>query len=156
MRHLMRYEGFSHSDRADEVLDKIHKYGIESITPEERQFMDSYKTGEEEEIHHKLTKMENEVVFEHDTLPIKFQLSEVKYLGEIKQLIGIIYVSDITLDNGKEISGRLEGMIITNDQTGEISADFSKDEYDIFDFCEGLEHELDSFLEYVVSEVESM
>ncbi len=155
MRHLMRYEGFSHTERSDEILDKIKKYGLGSISHEEKQFLDAHATDDQEELHQKLTKKENEVVFEDDTHPLRFELIEVKDFGEIQQLIGVFYVPDITL-GGKVITGRLEGRIITNDQTGEISADFTKDGYDIFDFCEGLEHELDNFLEYVVGEVESM
>ena len=35
MKHLMRYEGFSSQERLDEILDKISKYGIDSISNDE-------------------------------------------------------------------------------------------------------------------------
>jgi hypothetical protein len=38
MKHLMRYEGFSSSERLDEILDKILKFGIQSISREEKTF----------------------------------------------------------------------------------------------------------------------
>ena len=36
-----------------------------------------------------------------------------------------------------------------------VSPDFySKEGYDVFEFCNGLEYELDSFIDYVISEIE--
>jgi len=58
------------------------------------------------------------------------------------------------LENGKKVVGILEGRIVRF-ENGTISPDFySKDEYDIFEFCNGLEYELDSFIDYVVAEIE--
>ena len=75
-----------------------------------------------------------------------------------------MYVPDLTWEDGSRIDGRLEGRII-NYGDGKISPDFEtfvkdpktgKDvSYDIFEFCNGLEYELDSFLDYVVNEIKN-
>lgn len=38
MKHLMRYENYTASERVDDVLDKISKYGIKSLTKLEKDF----------------------------------------------------------------------------------------------------------------------
>jgi hypothetical protein len=153
MKHLMRYEGFSPEQRADEILDKIKKYGMDSISKEEKYFLDAHATDNQEDVHNELTKIENEVVFEDDDNHFKFELSGTKKIGDSRQLMGTFYVPDIEIGGGKVITGQLNGFI-TIHANGQISPDFSKEGYDIFDFCEGIEHELDSFVEYVVGEVD--
>ena len=79
---------------------------------------------------------------------------EVHYLGTL-------YVPDLEWENGKRLEGRLEGRIVVF-SNGQISPDFysiqkdpkTHDNYDVFEFCNGLEYELDSFLDYVVAELE--
>ncbi len=166
MKHLMRYEGFTPQQRQDEILDKISKYGIASLTIQEKEFLDSYSNGNTEEIHKKLNFTENEVVFEDDSGNFKFEFLLMENYGNEKHLVGILYVPDLIWENGAKVEGRLEGRIIDYGN-GQISPDFSitikdvhkkiqKDiTYDIFEFCNGLEYELDSFLDYVVSEIEN-
>jgi hypothetical protein len=70
-------------------------------------------------------------------------------------------VPDLVFPSGKKIEGRLEGRIVVYDN-GSISPDFysvvkdpkSHDYYDVFEFCNGLEYELDSFIDYVVGELD--
>ena len=40
MKHLMRYEGYTSMERVDDILDKISKYGIESLSINEKNFLD--------------------------------------------------------------------------------------------------------------------
>ena len=63
MRHLMRYEGYSIQERIDDILDKISKYGTESLSPLEKEFLDAYSKGNEKEVHDKIAKEEQESVF---------------------------------------------------------------------------------------------
>jgi hypothetical protein len=42
MKHLMRYEGYTSKERVDDILDKISKYGMKSITKLEKDFLDSF------------------------------------------------------------------------------------------------------------------
>ena len=161
MKHLMRYEGYTSMERVDDILDKISKYGIKSLTQLEKEFLDSHKLGQEEEIHDKLAKEESETVFEDDKGYFKFEHTETEDYGDETHYIGTLYVPDLEWPNGKKLEGRLEGRIVVY-SNGSISPDFysiSKDpktheHYDVFEFCNGLEYELDSFIDYVVSELE--
>ncbi len=161
MKHLMRYEGYTSKERVDDILDKISKYGIKSLSSLEKEFLDSHKSGKEEELHDKLAKEESETVFEDDMGYFKFEHSETEDYGDEFHYIGTLYVPDLEFPNGTKIKGRLEGRIVVY-QNGQISPDFysvkkdpsSGDNYDVFEFCNGLEYELDSFLDYVVSELQ--
>lgn len=161
MKHLMRYEGYTSKERVDDILDKISKYGIKSLTQLEKDFLDSHKIGNEEELHDKLAKEESETVFEDDNNYFKFEHEETEDYGDEIHYIGTLYVPTLELPNGKKIEGRLEGRIIVY-ENGSVSPDFysidkdphTHDNYDVFEFCNGLEYELDSFIDYVVSELD--
>lgn len=153
MKHLMRYEGYTSKERTDDILDKISKYGILSLTHSEKDFLDSHSSGEEEEFHDKIAKKEQETVFEDDSGYFKFEHKEIELFDDEIHYIGTIYVPDLELPNGKRIEGRLDGKIIVY-KSGQNSPDFEKDDYDIFEFCNGLEYELDNFIDYVVGELE--
>ena len=70
----------------------------------------------------------------------------------------------MTWEDGTTIEGRLEGRIVDFGD-GRTSPDFfiaakhpksgKEVQFDIFDFCGGMEYELDSFIDYVVSEIEN-
>jgi hypothetical protein len=160
MKHLMRYDGYTAKERADEILDKISKYGIISLTILERKFLDSHKLGKEEELHNMLSMSESENVFVDDNGLFKFEFDSCEEYDDRVHYLGILYVPDL-LDNGKLIEGRLEGKIVVFSD-GEIYPDFysiqkdpvTHDNYDISLFCSDTEFELDSFLDYVVSELE--
>lgn len=157
----MRYEGYTSIERTDEILDKISKYGIKSLTPLEKEFLDSHKLGKEEELHDKLAKSETENIFEDDNGYFKFEFDSCEDYGDEIHYLGTLYVPDLEFENGKKIEGRLEGRIVVY-ENGQVSPDFysiqkdpkSSDHYDVFEFCNGLEYELDSFIDYVVSELE--
>lgn len=153
MKHLMRYEGYSSKERVDDILDKISKYGMESLSSLEREFLDSHKSGKQEDLHKQLAKQESETTFEDDFGNFRFELEEVEDYGDEFHYIGTMYVPDLTVSGNKVIEGRLRGTIIANMTTGEIVPEFELDEYDIYEFCNGLEYELDSFLDYVVAEL---
>jgi hypothetical protein len=158
MKHLMRYEGYTSKERVDDILDKISKYGIKSLTSLEKEFLDSHRSGNEEEVHDKITKEESETVFEDDDGYFKFEHQETEDYGDEIHYIGTLYVPDLVWPNGKKIEGRLEGRIVVF-SNGDTSPDFyhNIDEttyYDVFEFCNGLEYELDNFVDYVVKELE--
>jgi hypothetical protein len=159
MKHLMRYENYTSTERMDDILDKISKYGIDSLSDLEKEFLDSHKTGKEQELHDKLAKSEVETTFEDDLGKFTFELSEVQKIknkgGDLEEIeiIGTLYVPDLELSSGKRVEGRLEGKIIKY-SNGTTSLEFEKDGYDVFEFCNGLEYELDSFIDYVVLEID--
>ncbi len=161
MKHLMRYEGYTSKERVDDILDKISKYGMQSLTTLEKDFLDAHKSGQEEEYHDKLAKSETENTFEDDNGHFKFEFDSCEDYGDEVHYLGTLYVPDLVWPNGKTIEGRLEGRIVVY-TNGQISPDFysietdktTGDHYDVFEFCNGLEYELDSFIDYVVSELD--
>ena len=158
MRHLMRYEGYSTAQRVDDILDKISKYGMKSLTSLEKEFLDAHKSGGEEAVHNALTKEESEKVFEDYAGMFKFEFDSIEEYGDEIHYLGTLTCPDL-VENGKTISGRLEGRIVYYPETTFTSPDFGVQingkDFDVFDFCSGYEYELDSFIDYVVSELEN-
>ena len=159
MKHLMRYEGYTSNERLDDILDKISKYGIKSLTELEKEFLDSHSSGKEKESHEKIGKEESDSIFEDKYF--KFEHQETEDYGDEVHYIGTLYVPDLELPNGDRLEGRLDGRIVVF-SNGQTSPDFYKTikvkngdvSYDLFEFCNGLEYEIDSFIDYVVGELE--
>jgi len=158
MKHLMRYEGYTTTQRVDDILDKISKHGIDSLSSLEKQFLDAHKSGNEEELHNQLAKEESEKFFEDDSGMFKFEFESIEEYEDEVHYLGTLTCPDL-IENGKTISGRLEGRIVYYPETTFTSPDFGVQingkDFDVFDFCEGYEYELDSFIDYVVSELEN-
>ena len=153
----MLYENYTTQQRVDDLLDKIFKYGMKSLSKLELEFLDAHKTGGEEEIHNQITKEQSETVFKDDDGYFTFTLDSIEDYGDETHYIGTIECPDYTYgDGGETIPGILEGRIVVTSE-GITSPDFCYENtgLEIFDFCEGLEYELDSFIDYVVSELEN-
>ena len=157
MKHLMRYDGYTSSQRTDDILDKISKHGIKSISKLEKRFLDAHKHGEEEIVHILLTKEESERFFEDDSGMFRFEFDSIEDYDDEIHYLGTLTCPDL-VEDGKTISGRLEGRIVYYTQTTFTSPDFAIQidgkEFEVFDFCEGYEYELDNFIDYVVKELE--
>ncbi len=154
MKHIMKFEKYSEQDRLNDILDKISKYGRGSLTELESKFLDSWKDNKQSEVHSEINLIENYQVFEDDSGYFKFEFKELEDYGDEQHYIGILYVPDLEWENGKRVEGRLEGRIVKY-ENGMVSPDFySKEGYDVFEFCNGLEYELDSFIDYVISKIE--
>lgn len=156
MKHLMMYEGYTTNQRKDDILDKISKYGISSLSKMEKEFLDSFSKGEENETHDRISKEESGKVFEEGYF--KFEYEETEDYGDELHHKGILYVPDLVFEDGKKIEGRLEGRLIVY-KNGETSPEFYSAEdkdYEIFDFCNGLEYELDSFFDDIIYSLKEM
>jgi hypothetical protein len=153
----MRYDGYTSSQRTDDILDKISKHGIKSISKLEKRFLDAHKHGKEEIMHILLTKEESERFFEDDSGMFKFEFDSIEDYGDEIHYLGTLTCPDL-VEDGKTINGRLEGRIVYYTQTTFTSPDFTIQidgkEFEVFDFCEGYEYELDNFIDYVVKELE--
>lgn len=153
----MRYDGYTSSQRTDDILDKISKHGIKSISKLEKIFLDAHKHGEEEIVHILLTKEESERFFEDDSGMFRFEFDSIEDYDDEIHYLGTLTCPDL-VEDGKTISGRLEGRIVYYTQTTFTSPDFAIQidgkEFEVFDFCEGYEYELDNFIDYVVKELE--
>jgi len=158
MKSLMLYEDFSSQDKTDELLDKISKYGILSLTDHEKDFLDAVSSGDDEVVKNKMRILSNDTFFEDDYF--KFELDDIKYKKNGIQYIGTLYVPDLEKPH-RTIEGNLKGKI-TLYNNGSYSLDFYKVvyekgkevEYDVFEFCGGLEYELDNFIDYIIQELE--
>jgi hypothetical protein len=148
-------------DRRDYILDKISLYGINSISFTEKQFLDSWKYGQELKFHKKLRYREFEITIDDDIF--RFEFDKIEDFDDSMVIFGAIYVPHIDLLD-YVIDGRIEGKIIYYND-GQVALDFSKSirdpktgvrsEWNIFDFCFGLEYELESFIDYVIEEIEN-
>jgi hypothetical protein len=151
-------EDFSSQEKTDELLDKISKYGITSLTNHEKDFLDAVSSGDDEKVQNKMKILSNDTFFEDDFF--KFELDDIKYKKNCIQYIGTLYVPDLEKPY-RAIEGNLKGKI-TLYNNGSYSLDFYKAvyekgkevEYDVFEFCGGLEYELDNFIDYIIQELE--
>jgi hypothetical protein len=157
MKHLTCDE-FPSQEKTDELLDKISKYGISSLTIHEREFLDAVSSGNSEVVKDKMSELDGDTFFEDDLF--KFELHSVDYDSEdCVKYYGTLYVPDLQRHH-KLIKGNLNGCIRLYNN-GSYSLDFTKFidekskniEYDIFEFCSGLEYELDNFIDYLIQEL---
>lgn len=149
----MKSEIYTSDNRLNDILDKISNSGISSLSNSDKFFLDSYKNNNQEEIHKIMLNKELEYVFYDDNGLFKFELNKIEYNDDEIHYIGIIYVPDLKISNDKIIEGRLIGKIVECDN-GDIYPDFSKiGKYDILDFCNSLEYELDLFLDFVIKKI---
>ena len=136
MKHLMRYEGYTTTQRVDDILDKISKYGIKSLSPLEKEFLDAHKSGGEEAVHKALKKEESENLLEDDAGMFKFEFDSMEDYGDEIHYLGTLTCPDL-VENGKAISGRLEGRIVYYTETSAASPDFGVQiNGEDFDGCE--------------------
>lgn len=145
--------------RVNEILDKISKYGIVSITKHEKEFLDAFSIGNENDTLVKMDVLDRDTVYEDSNF--KFELENTKIYDIEKHYIGTLYVPDLIFYNGIIIEGNLKGKIIAY-PNGTYALEFEKTiidikgkkrNYEVYDFCSGLEYELDNFIDYIVQEL---
>lgn len=140
-----------HTDYLDSLLDKINKSGIDSLTDVDRDFLNAYSSGDEDKMSY-IEKTEGQKLFVSSDRYFTFKYSHLEDIGEE----GIRYYGTLSvpsLDLGSNvIEGELYGYIWT--LNGQSIPVFEKGNYDVLEFCNGLEYELDSFLDYVIFTIE--
>jgi hypothetical protein len=154
MKYLKYFESFN----MDDLLDKINATGINSLTSLEKDFMKAKSEGDEEKLQ-EIDIKSRAKVFKSSSGVFQFEFSgKIMEIDDDRTLYyGSITVPNIEWKNGNEIDGVLDGSIEYSD--GEIILHFEKEAfgstYDVFDFCNGLEYELDEFIQYIVDELNS-
>lgn len=153
MKHLIKFESY-HDEHLNQILDKINQSGIDSLSQNERDYLDAYSNDDED----KMTKIEYEEGkrdFVSNDGYFKFTFDRCEdYGSDGCYYFGTLYCPSIEWsDSNKKIEGVLEGSIILF-PNGQILPDFEKDGYDVLEFCNGIEYELDSFLQYVIDTIE--
>ena len=139
---------YNAQDRLDEILDKILEYDLKSLTINEMDFLNSWSLGLEEQYHIQLLLEETNIIFENDYFKYEF-IDKIIFEDEV-HYVGVLYVPDLILENGNKVIGKIEGVIISYSE-GVNELEFEKDGYDILEFCTGIEYELDSFVDYIIS-----
>lgn len=149
MKHIKLFENF-----VDEILDKINKFGINSLNELEKEYLKANS----EENNKEMEKLEREAgkrEFISSNKLFSFELSRAEHFGDESFYYGTIHVPDISHEEYK-VSGDVEGVIEYRD--GTILPNFQKEQYglnwDIDEFIEGLEHEFFQFLQYIIDDLE--
>lgn len=158
MNKSITTEQFFGIEKTNEILEKIFKYGILSITKNEKLFLDAISMSDSESILSMMDRLNNDTVLEDKYF--KFELDEIVYDDDCIEYVGVLYTPDLYINNVM-IEGNLVGRIVLFN-TGDYSIEFEKTiiekgeevQYDVFEFCNGLEYELDSFIDYVIQELE--
>lgn len=144
--------------RVNEILDKIAKYGILTITILEKDFMDIYSLGIVSDTIKRLELLNNAFTYDDDNF--KFELKETIVMIDETYYIGTLYVPELVFSDGLIVEGNLEGKIISFNN-GTYALEFDKNiqvkkkkiRYEVYDFCWGLEYELDNFIDYIIQEL---
>ena len=152
MKHIMTFEGY-HDEHLDTILDKISKSGIDSLSNIEKEFLSAYSSDDFDKMKY-IERIEGDRLFVSSDKYFTFKYSHTEdYDDEGCQYHGTIVVPDLILEDNTRIDGTIDGYILILDD-GQALPVFEKENYDILDFCNGLEYELDSFLDYVTSTIE--
>ena len=151
MKYLKTFETHSY---LDELLDKINASGYDSLTELEKDWLKAHSTNKKEEAE----KIERELgkrTFTSSNRLFSFDFIEMEDYGDEQIIKGTMYVPSIEFENGNKIEGQIEGQIEVYNGVG--VPNFQKEAfgttYDILEFCDGLEYELDDFIQYIVGEL---
>lgn len=150
-KYLKKFETYQ-QDKVDEILDKISKSGMSSLSKNELDFLDAFGKGDKDKLIH-LEYESGLKDFKSTDGYFSFKLSQVDDYGSEKKYYGIITVPDIVWESGKRIDGTMEGHILVLNNDTKVPV-FDKHGYDILEFCNGLEYELDNFIDYVIETLE--
>jgi hypothetical protein len=126
----------------DRIIDKIGQKGLASLTEYEREFLDSFKDGNQEEVYAKKNKTFEDEMF-------KFVLSKIEpYDGDERgtRYRGTMYFKDLEEELTGSIVETEDGRVISS-----FRIDSDKTDYDIVD-PEDLDYYSD-FLNYVADEL---
>lgn len=148
MKYIKTYESF-----LDDILDKINNNGYDSLSDTEKNYLKAHSGDNKSEMD-KLEK-KHKIIQSTDSR-FSFEYDSIKDDGNKKLYYGTINLPSLE-EESYIIDGKIEGYIEVMN-SGQIIPKFKKEfmnrEYDIFDFCKGIEYELDSFLEYVIHTIE--
>lgn len=151
MKYLKTFESY-----LDDLLDKINNSGIDSLTSLEKEWLKAHSLDQQEETE-KIEREMGKRTFTSSNNYFRFEFIEMEDYGDYQIIKGTMYVPSIELDEDKQIEGILEGEIEVHNGVG--VPNFEKEAfgatYDILEFCEGLEYELDDFIQYIVGELNS-
>ena len=155
MKYIKEWHNFSIDENIDYELDKINKGG--ELTQTEKEKMVAYSSHLSQGKHpleFEWDKQNTKVIKDPDGI-FTFTLQSIEYPGDETYYNGVLECPDYTDGDGKTTEGIIPGRIVTIEDA--VLSDFYLEEEDltVYDFCEGLEHEFESFLDYVVHILEN-
>lgn len=147
---IRRYRGldFDKNERQNEILDKIHKYGIESMLPLEKLFLDNIESNEY--YSDALNKFESLNIFECDLFTL--EIISINTVGNNITLMCNLYTPDMILDD-IVYSGFLTGTIRYNLISKRIHNNLKKNKFNVYQFIDGFEFEFDDFMDFVIESI---
>ena len=150
MNHIKIYEKYD--TNIDFILDKINKSGKSSLSNLELEYLTAYSISDYTKMN-SIEIIEGQKIFDSIDGYFSFKYEYMEQYGYEKYYYGTILVPNIKMDDGTEVGGEMDGYIVVYNDC-QISPLFEKDGYGIFEFCNGIEYELDLFLDYVILTIE--
>jgi|AntRauTorckE6833_2_1112554.scaffolds.fasta_scaffold00717_10 hypothetical protein len=140
---VLKYNMFRETKKyTDKILDNISKNGIESLSDEEREFLDSHKDGKEEETYNRI---KNEFSDKIGDINVKFIYTDSEEEDGFLTHYGTLIIED-------GIKHEYDGSI--TEFQGTFITDFENELENDWMLVEGLEYEYEQFIEYVFGELE--
>lgn len=148
----MKYIKLFEDKYLDDLLDKISKSGYNSLSSLEKDWLKAHASDEDtNKIEREMGKRE----FKSSNNLFSFTLIEMEDYGDEKIIKGTLYTPSIEFEGGHKIEGVLEGYIEVHGDVAQpnFQKEYNGHSYDVYEFCNGLEYELDSFIHDIVDEL---
>ena len=137
---IKKYSTFMIESRQDNILDKILSQGIETLSDDEKKFLDSHKDGKEEEVDKDLSIRDGDLPLESNEGLFEFDVESVEvYEGEGASVIGTLayygglYFGKFVFDT----KGNLEYWMF---ESAEDNLEEENPNFDIYEFEYKLDH----------------
>lgn len=101
MKYLKTFESY-----LDDLLDKINKSGIDSLTTLEKEWLKAHSTDKQED-REKIEREMGKRTFESSDNYFRFEFIEMEDYGDEQIIRGTMYVPSIEFEDGREIEGIL-------------------------------------------------
>jgi len=150
MKYLKTFE----NNYLDSLLDKINDSGYDSLSELEKNWLKAHAEDKEKE----MSKIERELgvkEYMSSNNLFSFKFIDMEDYGDYQIYKGTMHVPSIEFEDGKKIDGTLEGEIEVRDGLYELNFEkkWNNSTYDIWEFCEGLENELNDFIYYIIDDL---
>lgn len=139
---------YTNKEREDEILDKIIKYGLESVSPLEKLFLDNINN--REHYNNLIKEFESVNVFECDLFTI--EIIKVTINGNNIILLCNLYTPDLIISNNTR-PGLLKGTLRYNVISKRLHNNLKSEKYNIYQFIHGIEYQFDVFLDFVLDNI---
>lgn len=156
-KYIKLFEEHTTDSRLNYILDKISKNGMESLTNIEKQFLNAHQSDTAPKMNNMLNKVANDIsgnkVFNDENYGYKFIVDDISDEDKFFCINGKMTLPSIVLDGGQKINGELNGSIKINRENGSTDISFTKDGYSAYDFVQGDEYELESFINDIIDDL---